>query len=340
MSQPHKPAPNPSGKPAYAAVDLGTNNCRMLVAEPNDGGFRVVDSFSRIVRLGEGVAASGTLSEAAIGRTLSALKICRSKLRSRNVKRVRCITTEACRRAGNQNHFLERVRSEVGLELEAISADEEAALTIQGCRPLLRRSQHPRALVFDIGGGSTEAMWIDMEDPDNPKPIDVISLAHGVVTLSEQFAKKNNSSNETYLNIIDIIDQEIAVFDDKHAIAQAIADGQVQMLGTSGTVTTLGALNLGMARYDRSKVDGIELSFDDIRTVIDLLAAMSLQDRMDHPCIGPRRADLIMTGCAILDAVCARWPVGRLTVADRGIREGILMSLIDADTKDAKVGLS
>jgi len=314
---------------AYAAIDLGTNNCRMLVARPYGDGFRVVDSFSRIVRLGEGIAAEGRLSEAAIKRTLNALKICNAKINSIGAKRVRSIATEACRRAENGPEFLDRVKNEAGLDLETISAHEEANLTLAGCQPLLNKDR-PHALVFDIGGGSTEVLWIDTSNPLEPKAVDVISLPHGVVTLTEDFSGRT-SHGESYEEIVDLIDRGLAEFDRRNGISQAVTAGHVQMLGTSGTVTTLGALHLNLDRYDRSIVDGLDLDFDHINVVVRHLGSLNTEDRMQNPCIGPKRSDLIMAGCAVLDAVCQRWPVGSLVVADRGIREGILLSLMALD---------
>lgn len=314
---------------AYAAIDLGTNNCRMLVARPFKDSFRVVDSFSRIVRLGEGVAAEGRLSEEAIKRTVSALKVCHAKIKASGARRIRSVATEACRRADNGDEFIARVKDEACLDLEAISAQEEAELTLRGCAPLLDL-QSPHALVFDIGGGSTEVVWIDATHPNGPKARDVISLPHGVVTLTEDFEGRTNAG-ESYEDIIDLVDRNLGEFDQRNGISKAVTQGQVQMLGTSGTVTTLGAMHLQLRRYDRSRVDGLSLRFDDICDVVSYLGTMDHDQRQQHPCIGPRRSDLIMAGCAVLDAVCRRWPVGSLVVADRGIREGILLNLMCED---------
>lgn len=320
----------PSAPPgAYGAIDLGTNNCRLLVARPYGGDFRVIDSFSRIVRLGEGVAAEGRLSEDAIARTVGALKVCNAKLKAAGVKRIRSVATEACRRAENADDFLARAREQAGIDLEAITSQEEAELTLAGCAPLLDRAL-PHALVFDIGGGSTEVVWIDATDPAGPKALDVISLPHGVVTLTEDFGGRT-SAGESYEEIVDLIDRSLAAFDKRNGVSKAVAEGRVQMLGTSGTVTTLGAMHLRLRRYDRSRVDGLSLQFDHICEVVDHLGTLDAEARLQHPCIGPRRGDLIMAGCAVLDAVCRRWPVGQLIVADRGIREGILMSLMAED---------
>ena len=314
---------------AYAAIDLGTNNCRMLVARPFKESFRVVDSFSRIVRLGEGVASEGRLSEEAIRRTVNALKVCHAKIKQCGARRVRCVATEACRRAQNSGEFLTRVKDEACLNLEAISPQEEAELTLMGCAPLLDQPQ-PHALVFDIGGGSTEVVWIDATHPDGPVARDMISLPHGVVTLTEDFDGQTDTG-ESYEEIVNLVDRSLGEFDTRNAITKAVADGDVQMLGTSGTVTTLAAMHLQLQRYDRSRVDGLSLRFDDICNVVNYLGALDHEQRLQHPCIGPRRSDLIMAGCAVLDAVCRRWPVGSLVVADRGIREGILLNLMCED---------
>ena len=315
---------------AYAAIDLGTNNCRMLVAQPSHNGFKVIDSFSRIVRLGEGVSANGRLNENAIERTILALGVCKSKMRRAGVKKARCVTTEACRRADNSGDFLNRVHAELGIKLEAISAKEEAELTLMGCAPLLAEVR-PHALVFDIGGGSTEAVWIDMNASNGPRAVDMVSLPHGVVTLSEDYPG-GTGTDGAFEEIISRIDEGLAAFDERNSISSAINKGMVQMLGTSGTVTTLGALHLELPRYDRSKIDGLVLSFEDINKTISMIDNMSVENRMKHPCIGAKRGDLMMSGCAILEAVTRRWSAGKLVVADRGIREGILISLMSEDS--------
>ena len=320
----------PSGAPSvYAAVDLGTNNCRMLVARPSGRGFRVVDSFSRIVRLGEGLAVGGNLSEAAIERTVEALKVCAAKMRSQRATRIRNIATEACRRAGNCQTLIDRVEAEAGLVLEPITAAEEAHLTLAGCASLLDR-RLPHGLVFDIGGGSTEVIWVARTNDGPPAIVELLSLPFGVVDLAREFGCET-VDGATYATIVERIDADLAHFDQRCGIGEAVAEGKVQMLGTSGTVTTLGALFLDLPRYDRARVDGLDMDFDGIAEISARLAAMDCAARAENPCIGRQRADLVVMGCAILDAVCRRWPVGRLRVADRGIREGLLIGMMTAD---------
>ena len=319
----------------YAAVDLGTNNCRLLIARPARDGFRVIDAFSRIVRLGEGLSCNGRLSEAAIIRTIDALKICAKKMKRRGVTDARAVATEACRRARNCDVFVDRVRDETGLELEIISNSEEASLGLYGCTPLLA-VQRPFAIIFDIGGGSTEVSWLKVRRNGarngsrpwvEPEILDWCSLPMGVVTLAEHYGG-HEIAEGAYEAMIAEVMGALAPFEAEHQLAPRIADGAVQMLGTSGTVTTLSGINKKLPRYDRARVDGSHLELGTIERLCRDIAAMSYDERAEHPCIGEERADLVVAGCAILEAICRTWPVGQLRVADRGLREGILFGLI------------
>jgi exopolyphosphatase/guanosine-5'-triphosphate,3'-diphosphate pyrophosphatase len=321
------------GDATYAALDLGTNNCRLLVARRSANAsavtpFRVVDAFSRIVRLGEGLAASGVLSEAAMRRTLDALKICAEKIAVHRVAGARSIATEACRRAANCAEFMRRVESETGIALEIITAEEEARLVVAGCAPLLD-PRRPYALVFDIGGGSTELVWLRLGEDRRPAIIASFSLPHGVVTLSDRYGGRE-VSEATYAAMVSEVLDGLGALEQRHGIATHIAAGEVQMLGSSGTVTTLAAVHLRLRRYSRRRIDGTVLRFDDLRRASRLLARQSHDQRARNPCIGIDRADLALSGCAILEGICRLWPVGRLRVADRGIREGILVGLVQS----------
>ncbi len=324
------PATMPSPPDLYAAIDLGTNNCRMLIARPCATGIRVIESFSRIVRLGEGLTQTRRLSEAAMERTIEALAVCADRIARRpDIRRLRCVATEACRRAENGPEFVARARARTGLALEPIAAREEAALALHGCVPLLDR-HHPRALVFDIGGGSTELLWADVPRRGEPRIIDAISLPYGVVTLSENYSRDPVPLAD-YRQMISRVEGGLLRFDRDHGISEAVARGRVQMLGTSGTVTTLGAVHLKLNRYRRSRVDGLTIDFDSLDAARECLCRMTCRERSAIPCIGESRADLVVAGCAILDAMCRRWPVGRLRIADRGLREGMLLGLMEAD---------
>ena len=321
----------------YGAVDLGTHNCRMLIARvEDDRRFRVIGSFSRAVRLGEGVSVNGRLAEPAIERAVGALKVCARRMCDAGVRRSRGIATEACRRADNGPAFLERVEAETGIALEPVTPAEEARLTLAGCLQHLD-PRYPRVLLFDIGGGSTEVTWIEQAPGRPPRVAGLLSLHHGVVNFTERFGGDRIGA-DGYAEMTQTIDAALAGFDADHAIARDVADGKVQMLGTSGTVTTLAALYLGLRRYDRRRIDGLDIGFDDIAAVSAGLVASDWSGRAANPCIGPARADLVVAGCAILEAICRRWPVGRLRIADRGIREGLLLAMIAAEGTTATLG--
>jgi exopolyphosphatase / guanosine-5'-triphosphate,3'-diphosphate pyrophosphatase len=319
--------------PQYAALDLGTNNCRLLIARPAGPGFRVVDAFSRIVRLGEGLAATGLLSEEAMTRALDALRVCADKIAARNVAGGRYVATEACRQAGNCDVFLARVSEEVGLEIEIISTTEEARLVVAGCAPLLN-PRIPYAIVFDIGGGSTEIVWLRLWGAGGnrrrrPQILGSVSLPFGVVTLTDRFGG-TEVSPATYRSMVTEAMTALQPFERTHDLLRHVRTGRVQMLGSSGTVTTLAGIHLALPRYTRALVDGSLLTFEQISIVSAHLAGLDLAGRAANPCIGRERADLVLSGCAILDAICETWPVGRLRVADRGVREGILLDLMRA----------
>ena len=322
---------NDRGGATYAALDLGTNNCRLLVARPSGEGFRVVDAFSRIVRLGEGVSASGQLSEAAIARALAALAICRNKMKNKGVTRARLIATEACRAAQNGVQFLARVADELGLELEVIDRETEARLAATGCTPLMD-PQAEGAILFDIGGGSSEIVRLARSHkgrggPPLPRIRGWISLSHGVVTLAERYGGIT-VTRETYEAMVSEVASLIAPFAREHG-----ADGTdgIHMLGTSGTVTTIAGVHLNLKRYDRNRVDGCWMNADQITTVIERLLEMTHEDRVASPCIGIERADLVLAGCAILEAIRRAFPCPRLRVADRGLREGMLVQMMRED---------
>ncbi len=310
----------------YAALDLGTNNCRLLIAAAGEGGgIRVFDSFSRIVRLGEGVSATGMLSEDAMERTLLALKACQKKLNKYRLTDARFVATEACRRAANGEAFLRRVQEQTGLTIDIISSEEEARLAFMGCSSLLTGASK-RAIVFDIGGGSTEMMWIDIGG-DTHHISDWLSIGFGVMNLGDKFGG-SSFAEMAFDDMVSFLVGRMRPFDEANRISETIGDSTVQLLSTSGTVTTLAAIYLDLPRYDRSRIDGIRLKIADLRGVIQKLLAMRPSERFHHPCIGPDRADFIISGCAIFEAISTLWPTGEITIADRGVREGIILSLM------------
>lgn len=315
-------------RPILAALDLGTNNCRLLIARPTANGFRVIDAFSRIVRLGEGMSCNDNLSGPAMDRTLAALRVCASKISRRGVTDLRAVATEACRRAVNAADLIERARRETGLSLEIISAEEEGRLALAGCSALID-PRIPYAVVFDIGGGSTELMWLALEPGRPPRILDQTSIRCGVIGLTEQYGGTNTTETQ-YCQMVGAVSRAIEAFEDRNGIRDLVLEGMVQMLGTSGTVTTLAGVHLGLGRYDRRAVDGSYLRIDHALAVTRRLVALDFHGRARHPCIGEDRADLVVAGCAVLEALCDCWPVQRLRIADRGLREGILVELIGA----------
>lgn len=312
----------------FAALDLGTNNCRLLIGAPTRHGFRVVDSFSRIVRLGEGLAGSGALSDAAMDRTISALSACAERLHRRPVRRLAAVATEACRRAANGPAFLARAAQETGLRPRIISPREEAELAMESCAPLLEPGDR-RAILFDIGGGSTEIAWIRTGSPSGPRPelIGYISIPCGVVTLAEREGG-DCFSPHGFAAVVDDIHARLAHFDRLHCIGQEIRAGGVRLIGTSGTVTTLAGVVMALPKYRRQLVDGTRLNAEAADAALEQLFAMGRKGLSAHPCVGPERADFVLPGCAVYAAIRQLWPVGELTVADRGLREGMLMRLM------------
>jgi exopolyphosphatase/guanosine-5'-triphosphate,3'-diphosphate pyrophosphatase len=344
----HGPGPVPAKGhgsdrlPAYAALDLGTNNCRLLIARPTRRGFHVVDAFSRIIRLGEGVMTTGMLSQAAMSRTMDALRVCAAKIARHRVSRAKLVATEACRIAGNGPEFIARIRSELGLEMDILTCEEEAKLAVSGCASLI----DPRcdlALVFDIGGGSSELIWLDLARGHGhwrrslADRLDAhgciaawTSVPAGVVTLAERHGGRH-VSEESFEAMVAEVTSHLAPFEAQHRFRERLLCGSVHLLGTSGTVTTLAGILLGLERYDRSRVDGCWLEVEDVRRVTYGLLRRSYEERVAEPCIGKERADLVLAGCAILEALLRMWPAKRLRVADRGLREGMLATLMAED---------
>lgn len=336
--------------PIFAALDLGTNNCRLLVARAEGEGFQIIDAFSRVVRLGEGLSDTGALAASAVERSLAALSICADRVAKHRVTRLRAIATEACRRAANQRAFIERVRDVTGIHLEVIEAEEEARLAVAGCAPLLDQKAE-ELLVFDIGGGSTELIWIDLAktSPARRRAL-VMALAHsasksdraraaashvkdwvsipaGVVTLGEEYDRLIDDDVK-FGHMHAHVERLIAPFRDRVGPMTPERLVRMQMLGTSGTITTLAGVHLDLERYSRRAVDGLWIASDAVDRVIERLLGMNAYERASIPCIGEDRATNLMAGAAILRTILRAWPTRRLRVADRGLREGMLYGLI------------
>jgi exopolyphosphatase/guanosine-5'-triphosphate,3'-diphosphate pyrophosphatase len=334
---PVEPAAYPASEPrrvsgsAFAALDLGTNNCRMLVAAPWGDSFRVLDSFSRIVRLGEGLHSTGQLNPEAMERALTALRACAARLERRPVRRLRAVATEACRRAANGAAFLARVKQETGLDIGVISSREEAELALESCSPLLVGCGR-RALLFDIGGGSTELAWVRLGPNGRCELIGYASLPVGVVTLAERFGEAGFDPDGFDAMVDDVV-ARLQSFEAVHCIGREIRDGGVQLLGTSGTVTTLAGVALGLARYRRPLVDGTVLTAEAAHAALASLRELGRAGLEAHPCVGRERVEFVLPGCAVFAALVRMWPAPRVTVADRGLREGMLLRMIRSDRR-------
>ncbi len=346
----HRPAPGAPVSPAlYAALDLGTNSCRMLIAQPRGSGFSVVDSFSKSVHLGHGLEHSGRLSRGSMARTFQALRICQQKIKRHKVRRMRLVATEACRRAINADDFIARAYKETGLKLDIITPQEEARLAVISCAPLVN-SKTENLLVVDIGGGSTELVWIDISkvpkkeraksimhlrqgwskteaDGSGARVVDWISVPLGVATLREQFSDVEDDAARFAL-MSWYFEENLAGFAPYH---DEVPHERFQIVGTSGTVTTVAASHLGLRRYDRTKVDGLRMTTEQIDKVIRSYLDMGPGGRQADPRIGQDRHALIMSGAAILQALMRCWPTERLSVADRGLREGLLYAQMSED---------
>lgn len=326
-SQQNQDSQQNNGQKIYGAIDLGTNNCRLLVARQTKEGFRVIDAFSRIVRLGEGLSANGNLSQEAIDRTIEALNICVAKMKRRGVTHMRNVATQACREAENCDDFVERVEKEVRIKLDIIDAAEEARLAVMGCKALLEK-RYSNALVFDIGGGSTELIWVKISRAGNPHIIDWTSVPYGVVNLSEKYGTRDAIPPEKYQEMKQTIKDCITEFEAKNNMQDLVREGRVQLLGTSGTITTLTSMHLELEFYNRNVVDGARVASKRMQELCSELSAMNYEERVALKSIGVDRAELVVAGCAILEVIMDFWPIKHIRVADRGIREGMLLDLM------------
>ena len=336
LSGEHRPR-SPDGA-TFAALDLGTNNCRLLIARPSEDGFRIVEAYSNIVRLGEGLSQTGRLADHAMERAMLALKACAEKIARRRCVKIRAVATQACRSADNGEAFIARVQRETGLQLDIITPREEAHLAVAGCLNLLDR-EVDAALVVDVGGGSTELSWVDLRganldiDPRRfmPQRLPVkawVSIPVGVVTLAERFPEDDADRPGWYRTMVEAMKADITAYTAAEIVRPAFDAGRAHIVGTSGAITSLAGIHLGLRRYDRRRVDGLWMTRSECEATAERLLAVDVRGRALEPCIGPERADLVLAGAAILQAVQEAWPCERVRVADRGLREGLLLSLM------------
>lgn len=352
-SDPARPRRNQGRKsggkdPVFGAIDLGTNNCRMLMARRAGRGLRVVDAYSRIVRLGEGLTNSGRLSEAAMDRAIAALQVCADRFERRGATKIRAIATEACRAADNGEAFLERAREQTGLPMELITPEEEARLAVQGSLDLLDESQDA-ALVIDIGGGSTELCWVDLAEwrarggyaaGGKPPLRGWFSMPLGVVTLSERFPEPDGDAQRAawYKDMKTFVHQRMRPPKGAKRLRKLFHEGRAHLIGTSGTVTSVAGVHLNLDRYQRDKVDGLWMTTAEARAACDRLSSKDAAGRAKEGCIGAERADLVLAGCAIYEAVMDAWPTEKVRIGDRGLREGMLLNLMRPRRKRGRRG--
>lgn len=324
----------------YAALDLGTNNCRLLIAKQAGEGFQVIDSYSKVVRLGKGLSASGLLSEESMAAAVDAIEVCARKMKAKQVKRWRCVATQACRQASNGEDFLKTVKERTGVTLEIISPRVEARLAVMGCLNLIDMNKDV-VLVVDIGGGSTELSWVDVRRLREPSgvlrvhrpPISAwASLPVGVVTLSEQIPEHEDRAT-WYEDMKNRVRECIEDAGCSTRFTNAFKAGRGHLVGTSGTITSLAGVHLKLPYYQRDKVDGLWMPADAAVQIARDMASRSPESRAAEPSIGPDRSKLLVAGCAITDVLCEMWPSKRIRVADRGLREGMLMGLMQQSQK-------
>jgi exopolyphosphatase/guanosine-5'-triphosphate,3'-diphosphate pyrophosphatase len=294
MEKTGRARPPPSGRrsktrsraPLFAALDLGTNNCRLLMAAPDARrGLRVVDGYSRIVRLGEGLSATGRLGEAAMARTYQALQACAQRIEARAPAAVGCVATQACRMAANGETFLQRVRTDLGLDFTVITPEQEARLSVLGCASLFDPDMDA-TLIVDIGGGSTELSWVSpravLEAGLEAPVIAWASTPLGVVTLAEEESEPERDRRDWYEARVARIADTLSRIDPGEQVREAFARGRAHMIGTSGTVTSLAGVHLQLPRYERAKVDGYWFDVRDCRAVMAQLLAQNPAERAAH----------------------------------------------------------
>lgn len=331
--------PGASGRepPLYGALDLGTNNCRLLIARPARDGFRVVDSFSRIVRLGEGLSRTGRLDDAAMDRAYDALMMCGERVARKGVdsSRLMAVATQACRQADNGAAFIERVRQGTGLRLRIIDPVEEARLAVEGCLNLFD-DKAEAVLVVDVGGGSTELSWLSKGDAGFALA-GWMSIPIGVVTLAERHPEPHGALNGAltgwYEDMVADMAAALEAAPVDPTLREVFTGGRAHLVGTSGAITSLAGIHLGLRRYQRNLVDGLWMTRDDCEQAAERLKAMGPAGRAAESCIGPDRADLVLAGAAIMEAVQRAWPSDRVRVADRGLREGLLLQRMRQDRR-------
>jgi len=305
-----------------ATIDVGSNTVRLLVADAGEASaWRVLDEAQQVTRLGEGLAAAGVLGEAPAARTLAVVRAYAERGRRAGAARVRIVATSAVREAANGRAFAATIERATGVALRVVSGEEEARLTLLGVR---RGLGDPAGalVVCDIGGGSTEYILAE-----GARVRALASLRLGVVPLAERFAFPEAVDRARY----DALRAEVRGRLERELPTPFRGARGARLVGTAGTVTTLAALDLGLARYDAARVQGHRLGRAAVEAQLRRLGALPVAARGALPCLEPGRADLIVPGVAIVQATLDCLGAEALTVSDWGLREGILLDALEGD---------
>lgn len=304
---------------SVAAIDCGTNTIKLLVGRPTDAGMEELVREMRMVRLGQGVDATGELHPDALARTFAAIDEYAELIRAQDARRVRFVATSATRDAGNAAVFTAGVRARLGVEPEVVSGTEEAALAFDGCVRNLRERPAVPVVVVDVGGGSTELIWGPRLDA---APAAAYSMQIGSVRLHERHLHSDPPTAAEVAACVRDIDAAL----DGCPVDPA---GAATVVGVAGTVTQLAAGVLGLAAYDRTVIDQARLPVAALHGLVERLVAMRVEERLALPWMHPGRADVIAAGGLVLSRVLRRTDVDHLVVSESDILDGIAWSITD-----------
>lgn len=310
-------------KKYFAAIDLGSRNCRTIVGcQSKAGAFEYIETYSKSVSLADGVAASKKLSRKSMDRTIEALAFC-SKVLSRYAGLTYlAVATDAMRRAENASVFIKRVKRELGLIISIITPQEEAYYAALGCIEVLSLETEI-FVVFDIGGGSSEIALCRQKSDKDIELIDSLSIPYGVINLLES---KDHLTFSGYSNLVQKISDLSRDFLNQYATTLDFVNN-FQCIGTSGTTTTVAALNMNLRFYDREKINDSILQFSEILKTVHYVQSLSEDERKLHPYISQSNEDLVLGGLTILEGIVRGLPASTITVTDRGVRDGVVYAL-------------
>ena len=307
----------------FAAIDLGSTNCRLVIVDIIEDKYKIICSFSEILNLGRNLSFSNEFNDEIIEKTIEIFKIISQKLKYYNVLSYRCVATEACRQSINSDELVKRIHERTNIEIEIIPSKEEARLCLKSC---LNHNVNLNDfnLVFDIGGGSTEIIIFDSIYSN--KDFDFLSIPIGVINFSEKVSLFKTEK------VLGQLEKQMMFFSKK----KKIHNEPISIIGSCGTVTTLCAIHLKLNYYQKSLVDNTLLEIEDLKQTCNFVKRLSSEEKEKHPCIGPQRINLLDNGILILEKILESWPVKRILVSDRGLREGIILDQIKFKRKNEK----